>query len=115
MFETIKKYFREKKLKASVKPDERLYVITHDKLSPTYAAVQGAHGVAQWLIEHPDQKWANRYLIFLKGDLRYAQKCLEGQDYSIFKEPDLNDCVTSVVTLATPENIVFLRSLKLLN
>lgn len=114
MFEFLKKIIKNKKLQNSLVPNERLYVLTNNKLASVYAAVQGAHVVAQWLIEHPKQQWNNQYLIFLKCDIAYALKNLEGQDYSVFYEEDLNSTPTAIAILATKENIVFLKTLKLL-
>ena len=37
--------------------DRRLYVLIDKSLEPVYGCVQGGHALAQWLLEHPNQKW----------------------------------------------------------
>ena len=79
----------------------RLYVITSNELAPVYACVQGAHAVAQYLLDSPDSEWKNDYLIFLKGDLEKVQAKLEYNNvsYTKFHEPDLNNKLTAVAVL----------------
>ena len=60
--------------------------------------VQGGHAVAQWLLEHPNQNWNNNYLIYLYADLDKWRVRLDltNKDYSIFREPDLNNQLTAI-------------------
>lgn len=76
----------------------RLYVLSDKSLDPVYACVQGGHAVAQWLLEHPNQKWNNQYLIYLYADVDKWQKKLlnAGFDFSKFCEPDLNGKCTAL-------------------
>lgn len=77
---------------------ERLYVLIDKTLEPIYACVQGGHAVAQWLLEHPKQNWNNSYLIYLSADVEKWKDKLEyaGYDFSEFREPDLNNKLTSI-------------------
>lgn len=63
-----------------------------------YGCVQGGHAVAQWLLEHPNQNWNNNYLIYLYADLDKWRVRLDltNKDYSIFREPDLNNQLTAI-------------------
>lgn len=80
--------------------EKRLYVLCDRKLKPVYAAVQGSHAVAQYLIDHKCSKkyWRNQYLIFLKSDINYwKDKLTELKgDYSCFYEPDLKNKLTAI-------------------
>lgn len=77
---------------------KRLYVLIDENLDPVYGCVQGGHAVAQWLIDHPDQKWNNSYLIYLKCDINKWKEKLEKYDidFSKFYEPDLDNKLTSI-------------------
>lgn len=72
---------------------ERLYVLIDQNLNPIYGCVQGGHAVAQWIIDHPNQKWNNQYLIYLSANIiEWKEKLnLLNRDFSLFKEPDLNN------------------------
>ena len=78
--------------------NRRLYVLIDKSLEPIYGCVQGGHVVAQWLLEHPNQKWDNSYLIYLKCNLYSQRRRLVklGKDFSEFKEPDLNNKLTAI-------------------
>lgn len=68
------------------------------KFNGWYGCVQGGHAVAQWLLEHPNQNWNNNYLIYLYADLDKWRVRLDltNKDYSIFREPDLNNQLTAI-------------------
>lgn len=68
-----------------------------DDTSDVFAYNVG-HGVAQWLLEHPNQNWNNNYLIYLYADLDKWRVRLDltNKDYSIFREPDLNNQLTAI-------------------
>ena len=53
---------------------------------------------AQWLLEHPNQNWNNNYLIYLYADLDKWRVRLDltNKDYSMFREPDLNNQLTAI-------------------
>ena len=108
-------WFKKPSSTISVEPNSRLYVICNRHLNPMYAAVQGGHAVAQWVMEHPDNPWKNKTLIFVKGDIHYAQEQLYGADYSEWFEPDMDDACTAIAVMATNDNIQFLKSLQLLS
>lgn len=97
-----------------VMSQKRLYVLTDKSLDPIYASVQGGHAVAQWLLDHPNQDWNNSYLIYLKANIEYwiCKLGILGEDYSSFKEPDLNNKVTSIAILSRDDNMF--KKLKLL-
>ncbi len=75
---------------------KRLYVLINQKLDVVYGC--GGHAVAQWLLEHPNQNWNNNYLIYLYADLDKWRVRLDltNKDYSIFREPDLNNQLTAI-------------------
>lgn len=77
---------------------KRLYVLIDENLDPIYGCVQGGHAVAQWLIDHPNQKWNNSYLIYLRADVEKWKEKLEKYDidFSEFFEPDLDNKLTSI-------------------
>jgi hypothetical protein len=77
---------------------KRLYVLIDQKLDVVYGCVQGGHAVAQWLLEHPNQNWNNNYLIYLYADLDKWRVRLDltNKDYSMFREPDLNNQLTAI-------------------
>ena len=85
-------------LKKMMENKKRLYVIIDKALEPVYGCVQGGHAVAQWLLEHPDQKWNNAYLIYLKANIFETKRRLvrRGEDFSEFKEPDLGNKLTAI-------------------
>ena len=74
----------------------KLYILIDQNLDPIYGAVQGGHAVAEWLIEHGQDKWKNDYLIYLKADLEYIKNELINYDHSEFFEPDLNNQLTAI-------------------
>lgn len=74
----------------------KLYILIDKNLDPIYGAVQGGHALAQWLIEHGQNKWSNDYLIYLKADLEYIKNELMGCNYSEFFEPDLDNQLTAI-------------------
>ncbi len=79
----------------------KLYVITRNDLGVVYAAVQSAHAVAQWLLDHPNQTWNNEYLVVLSvkdetelNKMLFKAK-LKLDNLSVFHEPDLNGELTA--------------------
>jgi len=89
----------------------RLYVLTRNDLGLAYQAVQGAHAVAQFMMEYPGHEWKNGYLIFLavenQAELEewYFKFLVENADrpkftnpiaFTKFNESDLNDEMTSI-------------------
>lgn len=79
----------------------RLYVLCDYKLDPVYSCVQGAHAVAQYLLNHKGDEnsyWQNEYLIFLRANVGYWRKKLRklNRDFTSFFEPDLNMRMTAI-------------------
>lgn len=89
---------------------KRLYVLTRKDLGLPYQAVQGAHAVAQFCLDHPKSEWKNGYLIFLEVEdmnnlFWWWNRFLDTNDtkprhkrvpISAFQEPDLNMDVTAL-------------------
>ena len=90
-----------------------LYVLIDDKLEPIYGCVQGGHAVAQWLLNHPNQKWNNNYLIYLSAKIEYWKDKLRflDIDFTQFNEPDLDNRTTA---LAVFGNDKLFKKLKLI-
>lgn len=86
---------------------KRLYVICSNKLNPVYSCVQGAHAVAQYLLETKEDtaSWKNEYLIFLKGNVNYWSKKLGklGKKFTSFCEPDLGNKLTAIALVDSGE------------
>ena len=93
---------------------KRLYVLIDERLDPIYGCVQGGHAVAQWLLEHKHQDWNNSYLIYLKADIKLWRERLSilQRDFTMFKEPDLGNRVTSLALL--DDGLLF-KKLKLIS
>ena len=79
----------------------RLYVLCDYKLDPVYSCVQGAHAVAQYLLDHQGSEvptWRNEYLIFLRAKVSHWRKKLKWlqRDFTPFYEPDLGMQLTAI-------------------
>jgi hypothetical protein len=76
----------------------KLYVLVNKELNPIYGCVQGGHAVAQWLIDNKEQTWNNQYLIYLSANIEKWMTRLEimGYNYTVFREPDLDDAPTAI-------------------
>lgn len=78
---------------------QKLYVVIRNDMPIEYQGVQGGHAVAQWMLENPDQKWNNNYLIYLQTEdierLRYKLN-LKDIKHSHFIEPDLDNKITAI-------------------
>lgn len=96
----------------------KLFVLIRKDLpSMAYKAVQAGHAVAQYLIDHPEDKWQNRTLIYSELSMvkfmKYKSKIESMEiDYSIFCEPDLNDMQTAIAFC--PDDDAITRKLNLL-
>lgn len=92
----------------------KLFVIVDQSLSKRQQFVQGAHAVAQHLVDFPNSPWKNKSLVMLKTkDLQHYIKLLSKRDinFSHFVEPYYNGMTTSLSALNI-ENLV--ASLKLI-
>jgi len=92
-------------------PDEkRMYVLVRKELDETYRAVQGAHALAQYSIDHFNNFtiWDNECLIFLGVRFPLGLKLEKvrlieiGIDFSVFYEPDINQ-ETAIACWTYPE------------
>lgn len=87
---------------------KKLYVLIREDLkSMAYKSVQAGHGVAQYMLEHPDDDWKNSYLIYVTvkdeeqlefWDFKLKDK---GIKTSCFYEPDLNNEMTVLACRAS--------------
>jgi hypothetical protein len=89
----------------------RMYVLVRKDLDETYRCVQGAHALAQFAMEHPDEfyLWNNGYLIFL--GIRFPREIREWEErlrlsekkFSSFSEPDQDGVKTAIACYDTGE------------
>ena len=76
----------------------KLYVLVEAGLSPSQQAVQAAHGVAQYCLDHPDTSWRNGTIVLLKvPELEAYVKDHDLGRHAVFREPDAGDLLTAVV------------------
>jgi hypothetical protein len=88
-----------------------MYVLVRKDLDETYRCVQGAHALAQFAMEHPDEfyLWNNGYLIFL--GIRFPREIREWEErlrlsekkFSSFSEPDQDGVKTAIACYDTGE------------
>jgi hypothetical protein len=92
-----------------------LYILVDESLSPIYGAVQGGHAIAQWMLEHLENlSWKNETVVYLSCNIEKMLYILEGQDISIFREPDLDNRITALAVLGNSQNEKVLKKLRLL-
>jgi len=89
-----------------MRPDDKLYLVTRADLSPGAQAVQAAHALQQFNVEHPEvaRAWhqESNYLALLAAPdeaglallLKKAQR--RGLEASAFREPDFGDALTAI-------------------
>lgn len=86
----------------------RIYTLTRTDLSAGQKITQAGHSLAQYIIDHNPHhagEWGNGSIINLalgseKSLKRWIKKFDElGLRYSIFREPDMNNEITSIATL----------------
>lgn len=95
--------------------DSRLYVLISDRLAPIYGAVQGGHSIAQWMLEHSDNPaWKNDTVVYLSCDIYRMMVLLDGEDFSVFHEPDIDNETTAIAIIGNERNQRLFRRLKLL-
>ena len=90
---------------------KRLYVLTRNDLGLAYQAVQGAHAVAQFVLDYPNSEWNNGYLIFMaekdedelkewRGHLQFDNDEVYDDRkkvfFSLYYEPDLDNQLTAI-------------------
>lgn len=85
--------------------NRRLYVLTHENLSPAQKAVQLGHAVAEYTLKFPEN-WKNEFLIYLEVKtenhlIEFINKFIDKElDFAIFQEPDLENRVTAIATVS---------------
>ena len=95
--------------------ENRLYVLISNELEPIYGAVQGGHAIAQWMIEHIDNLyWKNETVVYLSCDIEKVLYKLRDEDITIFREPDLNNKITSAAIVGNERTKSVFKNLKLL-
>jgi len=93
--------------------EPRMYLIVRSDLDTTYRVVQGAHALAKYAMEHPDEfhKWNNQFLIVLSvwnlQALYVLGEKLQNEypdlKFSAFIEPDQDHRVTAIACYTTGE------------
>jgi hypothetical protein len=99
----------------------KLYIISRSDLGLIHQAIQSGHVVAQWCLEHPQNDWQNKTLIYLqvsnKKQLVMLRDFLRFEcDYEVseFIEPDIGYQVTAIAVLKLPSDDDYpFRKLKL--
>lgn len=96
----------------------KLFVLVRSDLPKNYQAVQAGHAVAEFLIDWPSC-WKNEILIYLRvkdeAELTmWNQRFGEiGVYQSPFQEPDLNNEITALAVISTPETERMLLNMRL--
>lgn len=84
---------------------DKLYVVVRADLPPGPQAVQSMHAARQFTAEHPEveREWfekSNHLALLRVPDERSLERLIEraemrGVRYSVFREPDLGNCLTA--------------------
>ena len=95
----------------------KMFVIVRKDIPKIHQAVQAGHALAEYLLYGPSSSWTNGTLIYLgvKGvnqleNLKYKFE-RDGISYMEFREPDLDNQITS---LATDRDNIHVKKLNLL-
>jgi len=109
----------------------RLYVLCSNKLDPIYAAVQGGHAIAEFMMDQQEglenhnrsiareDKWYNDTVVYLSVDVDEWYEYLHNFEhlwyyYSTWDEPDCDGDLTAIA-LHIPEDLIDYKSKKLKN
>jgi len=97
--------------------------VTRKDIHPGYQAVQSAHAIPVFSIEHPEifSEWYHKsnYLVVLSTDNEDSLKNLiikaqsRGLQYSVFTEPDIDNQITSIAIEPCDETDRLVSSLPL--
>ena len=89
---------------------KKMYVLCNRRLAPMYASVQGGHALTQWIEDHPGKFTMDTALIYLncRLDKKIEEMKDHGYDFSVFKEPDLNNTITAAACLGD-KDLLFTR------
>jgi peptidyl-tRNA hydrolase len=106
-----------------MRPDDKLYLVTRADLAPGAQAVQAAHALQQFNVEHPDTARAwhteSNYLALLSvpNEARLAEVLRKakrrGLEASAFREPDFGDALTAIAIAPGEDARAITRSLPL--
>ena len=90
-------------------------MLVSNTLPHIYGAVQGGHAIAQWMLDHHENLyWQNETVVYVSCNIEKMLYVLQGQDISIFREPDLDNQLTAIAVVGTPDNMKLFKHLKLL-
>lgn len=82
------------------KINKKLYVLCDSALKPIYAAVQGGHAVAQYMMQTiiDPTAWKNSTIVYLSCNIKETKEMLDniGLKYTIWREPDLDNAITAI-------------------
>lgn len=82
------------------KKEKKLYVLCDNTLKPIYAAVQGGHAVAKYIMDtmFEPNAWKNSTIVYLSCDIAKTKEMLDSLDlvYSAWREPDLDNRITAI-------------------
>ena len=95
----------------------KMYVFLRKDLPSKYAAVQGGHALAEYMLKNPMQaaKWGNHTLIYLQVDnekemIKLEKELLEQNEiFASFREPDIGDELTAIAICSNPERFKLFR------
>jgi peptidyl-tRNA hydrolase len=97
-------------------PTDKLFLVVRKDLSPGAQAVQAAHALTEFLLDHPElgRRWrdVSNYLALLAVDDEralhdVARRASErGVRLSIFREPDFGDALTALAIEPAGKRIV---------
>lgn len=96
---------------------QKMFVIVRKDLTKIQQAVQAGHALAEYILKGPSTSWTNGTLIYLgvKGlnQLENLKRKFDQEEipYMEFREPDLNNEITSI---STDMDNRFIRKLNLL-
>ncbi|MFI5296540.1 MAG: peptidyl-tRNA hydrolase [Polyangiales bacterium] len=100
----------------AIGPTDKLFLITRRDLKPGQQAVQAAHALTEFLMEHPElgRCWrdASNYLALLVVDDEsslhgLARRAVErGVRVAAFHEPDLGDALTAIAIEPAGKRVV---------
>ena len=107
----------------------RLYVLCSNKLDPIYAAVQGGHAIAEFMMDqqegienhcrsvYREDKWYNDTVVYLSVDVDEWHEYLDNFDhlwyyYSTWYEPDQGNELTAIA-LHIPDDTIDYKTNKI--
>lgn len=108
---------------ATIKPGDKLFLVTRRDISPGYQAVQSCHAMRQFTADHAltDAEWhaSSNYLALLSVDnevelMRLITRAHDaGLKWSAFREPDVGGAITAIAIEPSPMTIELCKGLQL--